>query len=116
MVGSGDGFAEKRLYGLDGSHEIHQPGTLKVAIPPEVGGRRSEDRLHFLGFADELAAYRKKGRNGTADVRRGHAGAAALEVRAFGTRGFPLHQGAVRRRAREDLFSLPNTFPFSICF
>ncbi len=51
-----------------------------VAVAAQVDAAVQQDALDFVGPAPELAANRQEGREQARDMRRGHAGAAVVQV------------------------------------
>src|SRR3954464_9721649 len=88
---------------LNGAHEIHESVSLEVALAAEWSGGVEEDLLHFVGLQHELSADREKRGDGARHVRRGHAGAAVVEIDVLARELFeaePLEMS--RRDARRD--------------
>src|SRR5262249_34176544 len=68
------------LHGLDRAHQIHEARALKVTVALQICSARQDDLLHILRPADELLPDREKCGDDARPVRRGHAGAAVLDV------------------------------------
>src|SRR5215831_19001125 len=55
--------------GLQGTHQVEQPGALEIPAAAERCCRARHDALHVLGSSDEFASHREQGRDGPGDVR-----------------------------------------------
>ena len=84
-----------------------RPCPWKSADPAEVGRGRGEDVLDPLGPADELAPDRQERGDDAGHVRRGHAGAAVLDVVDAPAAAAPLAPSAAFAPAAADRMRSP---------
>src|SRR6478672_5120834 len=73
-------ISERNSNRLNCAHHVDQPAALKSGVSSQVGRILDQQLLDLLRPPDELAAHREDSRDNTGNMRRGHAGTAALDV------------------------------------